>query len=522
MFTLSEFKLHEELLDLPAMTNWPMVYILENGREAYVGQSMNINKRMEQHRDSEQKKDLDTVHTIFSDEFNLSVTLDYEARLIRLIAADEQVKIRNKNAGIANRNYYQKDYYDQQFAELWEKLRQENVVRHTITEIVNSDLFKYSPFKELTASQRDAARNILDRLKAGTDQSILVSGVPGTGKTILCVFLFKLFRELEEYKNKKIALVIPQTSLRSTIKQLFRNIYGLKASDVIGPSEVVKDHYDILLVDEAHRLHRRKNITSYWKHDEINQTLGLAKDGDEMDWILKSSSVQIMFYDPKQLIGPSGISYDLLTGKIQHRMLSYFNLMQQMRVEGGEDYIAYVRNILEGTQKEKKKFDRYELYLVDKFRDFDRLMYEKEEEYGLSRMIAGFAWPWKSRKQKDEYDIVIENNSKRWNKRAQNWVNMEGAVDEVGCIHSIQGYDLNFAFVILGRDIRYDREKNQIYISRKDYFDQNGKNTATEAELLEYIRNIYYVLLTRGIKGTYLYICDEGLREYFKNFVEVL
>ena len=89
----------------------------------------------------------------------------------------------------------------------------------------------------------------------------------------------------------------------------------------------------------------------------------------------------------------------------------------------------------------------------------------------------------------------------------------------MGCIHSIQGYDLNYGFVILGEDIRYDVEKNRVYADRTHYFDRYGKIGATDEELDRYIRNIYYVLMTRGIKGTYLYICDPGLREYFGKFV---
>lgn len=93
-------------------------------------------------------------------------------------------------------------------------------------------------------------------------------------------------------------------------------------------------------------------------------------------------------------------------------------------------------------------------------------------------------------------------------------------IDEVGCIHSIQGYDLNYAFVILGNDIGYDKTTGQIIIRSECYFDKNGKITASYEELKEYITNVYYVLMTRGIKGTYLYVCDDELREYFSKYIE--
>ena len=99
--------------------------------------------------------------------------------------------------------------------------------------------------------------------------------------------------------------------------------------------------------------------------------------------------------------------------------------------------------------------------------------------------------------------------------------NTPEAIDEVGCIHSIQGYDLNYAFVILGNDIGYDEEKKRIVVYSEHYYDKNGKRTTTENKLLEYVKNVYYVLMTRGIRGTYLYVCDRHLRTYLQRYIEM-
>ena len=79
---------------------------------------------------------------------------------------------------------------------------------------------------------------------------------------------------------------------------------------------------------------------------------------------------------------------------------------------------------------------------------------------------------------------------------------------------------LNYAFVIFGNDIGYDKTTGQIIIRPECYFDKNGKITASYEALKKYITNVYYVLMTRGIKGTYLYICDDELREYFSKYIE--
>jgi len=149
-------------------------------------------------------------------------------------------------------------------------------------------------------------------------------------------------------------------------------------------------------------------------------------------------------------------------------------------------------------------------------------MIETERKEGLSRMVAGYAWPWISKKDKSLKDISIEGISRMWNSRTENWVHCDTVLEEVGCIHSIQGYDLNYAFVILGNDIKYDVENSKIVVDKSSYFDRNGKATATQEELTEYIKNIYYVLMTRGIKGTYLYVCNPELKTYLGQFIDVI
>ena len=136
-------------------------------------------------------------------------------------------------------------------------------------------------------------------------------------------------------------------------------------------------------------------------------------------------------------------------------------------------------------------------------------------------MAAGYTWDWVSKNDKSLYDIEIQEIKKQWNHCTEGWVHSEEAIHEVGCIHSIQGYDLNYAFIILGEEIGYDPEKKSIIVRADHNYDQNGKKTAGYEELKEYIQNIYYVLMTRRIKGTYLYVCDSELRKYISQYVDV-
>ncbi len=518
------------------LSNWPMLYILENGNKVYIGESTNVTERMKQHYNNQEKRVFNQVHFIYSDRFNQSVTFDYESKLIQFVSADGKFIITNKNDGIANKNYFKKPDYDNTFEELWNELRNYKLADHTLEQIKNSEFYKYSPFKELNRDQKKLADEIIDEIRAGKNLPIVVEGRPGTGKTIVAVYLMKYLRDYEDvkthtfpYREKKMGIIIPQTSLRATLRSLFKKIEGLASKDVIGASDAVKaGKWDILFVDEAQKLQVRRSLVGYQAYDNNNKKLGLPSDATELDWILKIATTPVFFFDPDQLSGPSGTTIEVFEKKVKQdlgrraRLGTYMKhfLKMQMRVKGGEDYINYVNDILHDVDVPKKKFEDYDFKLFTDFELFEKELYAKEREVELCRMLAGYAWEWKTKNDPNAYDIEIDSVRKRWNHCLNNWINSDGAIDEVGCIHTSAGYDLNYAFVILGEDIKYNPDEHRIYVDRSKYYDKRGKQSATDEELDLYIRNIYYVLMTRGIKGTYVYVCDPDLRNYLIDYIE--
>lgn len=152
--------------------------------------------------------------------------------------------------------------------------------------------------------------------------------------------------------------------------------------------------------------------------------------------------------------------------------------------------------------------------------DMVSLIKVKDKKYKLARVVAGYAWKWASSKNKEAYDIFIDEYRFRWNSAPTDWINSKNAIDEVGCIHTTQGYDLNYAGVIIGPEMVF--RDGMIKIIPENYHDAKGKATIRDVSILKiYILNIYKTLMTRGIRGTYLYICDDELRNYFKKFVPI-
>ena len=500
--------------------NWPVVYILENNKEAYIGETLNVFRRAKQHIENTDRQKLERIYIIADEEYNKSATLDIESSLIKYISADGQFLLQNANNGLLNHDYYDKERYCAKFELVWQDLQKKGLVVHDLLEIENSDLFKFSPYKSLSEDQLDVVNSILETVTQTDGSSHLVSGEPGTGKTVLAMYLIKRLKENKRTKDLNVALVIPMTSLRRTLKTVFKSIKGLKANMVIGPNQVIQKQYDVLIVDEAHRLRRRKNIMGMGAFDRVNARLGLPKySGNQLDWIIKSSKHQVLFYDSEQSVKPADVRS---TDFDQYHFINH-KLVSQMRIEGGEDYLEYIHNLLNKSVQGKIKFYNYDFKIFNNIHEMIDLIHQKEKEVGLARVVSGYAWEWVTKDNDSlDYDIKIDGLKLKWNSVTQDWVNSKNSVNEVGCIHTIQGYDLNYTGVIIGPEFIYDWDNEEFKVDKKQYKDKTGKmGIENEEELLLYIKNIYKTLMTRGIKGTYIYVADKGLRKYLEQYIDV-
>ncbi|NGY37832.1 DUF2075 domain-containing protein [Flavobacterium sp. XN-5] len=533
---------------------WPVVYILSDGNvnEAYVGETTDAYARMSSHLKHNIKNKLAAVHLISSEKFNKSATLDIESNLIKYISGDGQYKLINGNVGLANHNYYQKkEVYWDIFKSIWDNLRSVGIAKHPIDYIDNSDLFKYSPYKTLTSEQKSGLLVIMKNLLDNRYKNIIIEGGAGTGKTILAIFLFKLLNTTNEdfnfeefgndefefmeivfqlkikYPNPKMALVVPMSSFRTTLKKVFKNIKGLNANMVIGPAEIVKDTFDIVIVDESHRLRRRVNLGAYFRaFDVVCEKLNLDKHTcNELDWIMKQSESAVYFYDENQSIKPSDVKKEDFDKLKVNGLTKIEHLKSQFRARGGNDYVKYIDKLLKCNLNPSDTVfssKEYEFILFDSIEDIVNEIKSRDIENGLSRLVAGYSWPWTTNKKdaKQDYDIEIENTRLKWNSTNIDWVNSKDSRDEVGCIHTTQGYDLNYTGIIFGNEITYDKENNQIKIFKENYYDVNGKQSIVDPdELKNFILNIYKTIMLRGIKGTYVYVCDKNLRDYFSQFI---
>ena len=215
-------------------------------------------------------------------------------------------------------------------------------------------------------------------------------------------------------------------------------------------------------------------------------------------------------------------------------------LKTQFRVTGGEMYMFFIKSFL-GYHRDVISYhpDKYEFKVFDSAAEMHHAIVEKDDGYnkghtvsGKCRVVAGYTYEWVSKGQfRDgpDYDIVLDSGEykAKWNLRCKqvganySWLNDPMSVNEVGCIHTCQGLDMNYCGVIIGKDLQFRDGKLLFCKEEIAHSDQNSGIRSAEDDVAEkLIRNTYHVLLTRGMLGTYVYCEDDGLRDYLKGILK--
>ncbi|WP_144790340.1 DUF2075 domain-containing protein [Kocuria palustris] len=548
--------------------DWPVVYTLNDRERVYVGESMSAVKRMRQHLENPEKRSLTTMRLIFSEEFNKSVCLDLESRLIELVHGDGQYVVLNRNTGIVDVGYYMRDRYQAAFDGIFEDLQAHGLLQRSVRQIENSELFKYSPFKSLNHDQHVAIDQILQGLVQDLENDrrgvSVVRGDPGTGKTIVAMYLLKMLCDIavhpaddevdpdemfSEYfqdesrellEGLKLALVIPGKGLRGTVQKVIARIPAMKKVFVGTAFQVAEQEqdFDLIVVDEAHRLTQygaQAHGTLTGKYLKITERLFGEEDfsKNQLDWLRAKSRMVLLMLDLEQSVRPIDIPRAELDEVVQEARDAdrVHPLVTQMRAVGGNDYIRFARQLMsQAPPKEQLSFGAYEFAMYDEMGPMVQRIRDLEQQHGLCRMVAGYAWDWTSKSSKKDkrtpHDFVIDDVPLKWNGTTEDWINSRTSAEEVGSIHTLQGYDLNYAGVIIGPDLRFDPGTQRLYADRDHYRDTKGKasnrkrgQVTTDDDLLRYITNVYSVLLTRAMRGTFVYVCDPHLRRHLARFI---
>jgi len=361
-----------------------------------------------------------------------------------------------------------------------------------------------------------------------TKNVLIIEGGPGTGKSVVAVNLL-----VELNRRGLMAQYVTKTSAPREVyfdklspdrrKPELKNLFVSSGSFMSAP----KNSVSALIVDEAHRLTERT---------------GFLKMGDnQVKEIISTATFSAFFIDEDQRVHISDYAESWIIEEWAHKLgakVQKLSLASQFRCAGSDGYLAWLDNLLQiretANESLRSSGIKYEFKVFDSPAELRDVIYEKNKINNKARLVAGYCWDWKSSKNPAAYDISFPDYDfrMRWNLKTygSTWIIDPNSVKEVGCIHTCQGLEVDYIGVIIGEDLIYRDGQVLVDPAKRSKDDKSifgykklmrDKPEEGKSLLRAIIKNTYRTLMTRGMKGCYVYCVDEGLREYVRENLDL-
>lgn len=557
----SQLKSSEHKNDMKLLFDYPVVYIVNDNKNdqfsVYVGETADIIRRTSQHLTDDIKKenrddwrDFATSSTtkmfiIGHNHFNKSLTLDIENRLmLYLSSVGKVIRVQNRKENPQN-EYYTSNELDSIFSKVWRSLRKRNQSLFPIESIVrNSAIFKASPFHKLTEEQIEAKNTIINKIIASISKNqegtlILVKGEAGAGKTVLMSSLVDDLLNSEDISfikdNNYINLIVNHNNQLSVYKEIERKLnwnsgssleVAMKPTQFLNALRKEKIKAGVVIVDEGHLLLTAKN----------QAYLG----GNHLIDLLAQSKVVVLVYDDKQIMNKSQIWTDNTFFELEHEANLEGNLIElrnQMRIKANPETVNWIRSIIDDCEIKKLTKDKqYDIRIFDSPFELQKAikLKNKDQKLGISRLVATYDWPYVEEKKKQDrpkWFVEIGDWKAPWNQQIKpekkdaklSWIEQPQTIDEIGSTFTVQGFDLNYAGVIIGPSVKYRNGKIMFDISESKNKGAVQNRKLENGEMKNFgeylLKNELNVLLTRGVNGLYIYAVDEELQEALKEAI---
>ena len=369
----------------------------------------------------------------------------------------------------------------------------------------------------------EARQSVKDEKK----RVLIIKGGPGTGKSVVAInLLAQLTKEDQfcQYVSKNSA---PRNVYRKKLKGSIRkssvdNMF--KSSGVY--TETESNMIDTILVDEAHRLNEKSGMFHNIGENQIKE-------------IIHSAKCSVFFIDESQRVTLQDIgriSEIKKWAEKENARVKEMELASQFRCNGSNGYLAWLDHILQirDTANYDMEGIDYEIRIIDSPKEMQELIVDKNRiSKNKARILAGYCWDWKKEGVNDTsvHDIIIDDFEISWNlKNTTTFAIDDDSINEAGCINTSQGLEFDYVGVIIGNDMRYENGKiitdftkraktDQSLKGIKKLYKENPEFAKKEAD--EIIKNTYRTLMTRGMKGCYVYCTDSQLSDYFKECLKI-
>ena len=372
----------------------------------------------------------------------------------------------------------------------------------------------------------ETALEMAKKAQKGKKHVLIVEGGPGTGKSVVAINLLVNLININiaaQYVSKNEAPRSVYTAkLTGDFKKTYiNNLFTGSGCFINAPQNA----FGALIIDEAHRLNEKSGLFSNLGENQILE-------------IIRAARFSVFFVDDRQRIHIKDIGSKKRIKEIaesEGAIVHTTQLSSQFRCNGSDGYLSWLDNALQirETANIRLTQEEYDFRIFSSPKELFDTIVEKNKINNKSRVVAGYCWKWKSKKDSNEYDIVFPefNFKKQWNLSSENtpWLIGNDSVNQIGCIHTCQGLELDYVGVIIGNDLRY-HNKVISDVTKRDSNDTSVKGIKQRLkdhpqialqEADEIIKNTYRTLMTRGMKGCYVYFCDKALEQHFKSLLEI-
>lgn len=359
------------------------------------------------------------------------------------------------------------------------------------------------------------------RAQVASKQILIIKGGPGTGKSVIAINALSRLTNL----RMNARYITPNSAPREVFKEKLKGLKGISIKDLLSGSasytNIEPDQFDVLIVDEAHRLKLRHQY---------------SKSGtNQMYEIIKSSRLTVFFIDEAQKVTWQDIGeIDSIRSfaKSLGAEVAEAELISQFRCSGSDDYMVWLDNTLGISENNETYFstDRFDFRIMDSPTHLRTLIQDKNAQSNKSRIVAGYCWDWVSKHSPQKADLIFPEFEFQatWNlfSHGQGWLIQPDSYKQVGCIHTCQGLELDYVGVIIGPDLVVRNGKLLSVPSARAKTDASlhGYKKELKANPIyankkadEIIRNTYRTLMSRGMKGCYVWFTDGETAEYFKD-----
>lgn len=356
---------------------------------------------------------------------------------------------------------------------------------------------------------------------------IIVKGGPGTGKSVIAINLMADLYKKEFQTHYATGSRAFTETLRKVIgSRGASQIKYFNSYATAGPDEL-----DVLILDEAHRIRE----TSASRFTPKSKRTGLP----QIDELLNAAKVTVFFIDDHQVVRPGEIGstrYLYEAAKQRNCEVEEYELEAQFRCAGSDAFVNWINNTL-GIKRTANVLwegdDRFEFKIFDSAEELDSAIRQKAADGAKARLTAGFCWPWSDPRADGtlEDDVKIGDFKRPWDAKpdatrlapgipkASLWAHDPNGINQVGCVYTAQGFEFDYVGVIIGKDLYYDWPIND-WKGRPEHSADNVVRRGRE-RFVDLVKNTYRVLLTRGLKGCYVYFVDEETRRFFASRMEL-